>query len=330
MYRLDFKSLVSFVSENRDTRVMLTFHSIGDADSAASSIVLSKAFRNSEVVTPDAVTASTMRIINKVGYSADVISKDFMEDAQLIVMLDVNNFYDCGAFEPRLSGFNGDILIIDHHAETDVSNSNVHAFNDESYNSASSIVLDLLKALGVAISPDDAKLLAIGIISDSAELRNADARTFAQIGELLKMSNASYQSILGNIEATPSPEIRARTINDLFKSSISIEGDLLVMYGRAHQHANIAGDDAIKIGADIAIFYAENEGRITFSARMRQGLDKELGVHLGELMKRLAYIISGTGGGHPCAAGAYGTRTGMAQEFINSMMENILKNRGGG
>jgi nanoRNase/pAp phosphatase (c-di-AMP/oligoRNAs hydrolase) len=67
------------------------------------------------------------------------------------------------------------------------------------------------------------------------------------------------------------------------------------------------------------------EGReVSFSARMRPPLDRKLHLHLGVLMQSLAKIINGTGGGHPCAAGAYGPLTSKGREFEDKFRERIL------
>ena len=327
MHKIDFNTLVARITEGKDRKTMLTFHSIGDTDSVASAMALSRAFANSRVVAPDLVTANALRLLAKTGHGGNPISSGFAEDAQQVIMLDVNDFAECGPFEQKLASFTGDIIIIDHHAETSIKNDNVYIFNDESYNSASSIVLEVLRALGIPVGQNDAKLLSMGIISDSADFRNADSLTFTQIGYLLGVLKTDYVSILREMERIPPPEIRAKTIRDIARASTFLHNDLLVMHGRAHQHANIAADDAIKLGADVALFYVESDKGVTFSARMHQGLDKRLGVHLGVLMKRNARLLEGSGGGHPCAAGAYGPNSGAIQEFINTFFQEVLKGR---
>ena len=91
--------------------------------------------------------------------------------------------------------------------------------------------------------------------------------------------------------------------------------------------ANMDADDAIKVGADVSLFYSISSNEISFSARLRPLLDKERGIHLGKVMASLAPIIKGHGGGHPCAAGAYGRESDAAQEFVNSFISTVLNSK---
>ena len=53
---------------------------------------------------------------------------------------------------------------------------------------------------------------------------------------------------------------------------------------------------------------------------MQPYLDKKLGIHLGSLMQEAGSMLEGNGGGHPCAAGAYGP----AKDNINIAANRIL------
>jgi nanoRNase/pAp phosphatase (c-di-AMP/oligoRNAs hydrolase) len=258
----------------------------------------------------------------RLGFDERMLTKEFDDSAEIIILLDVNNFDDCGAFKEKLDSCKSKILIIDHHLSQGKAKENILVFNDESYNSAASIVYEALKSTGFKLSKETAELLALGIISDSAEFKNASAQTFSELGDLLRIANMNYTSLLPIIQRIASAEARRDSIIDLFNSRLTIIAGLLCISGRARDHANQSADNAIRIGADITLFHAMNN-EISFSARMRPPLDKELGLHLGELMKRHAPIINGHGGGHPCAAGAYGTDFTKADEFIKAFISEV-------
>jgi nanoRNase/pAp phosphatase (c-di-AMP/oligoRNAs hydrolase) len=206
-----------------------------------------------------------------------------------------------------------------------VPKSNVLAFNDESYNSTASIVYELLKPMGVMITKATAELLTLGILSDSAEFRNATCKTFVQVGELLNIANLDYASLLPIMHHMASVASREESIKDLLGAKTNVVAGLLFVSGTAKGHANQSADDAIKIGADMALFHSVGRHEIAFSARLRPPLDKELHLHLGQVMKRIASTIGGSGGGHPCAAGAYGTSLSGADEFFNAFVSEVSK-----
>jgi len=319
---LDFEALKRTLLEYKARRVMLTFHSLGDTDSVASAFTLAEFFTNATVATPDFITTNSRRMLVRLGFDERRLTTAFDNSAELIIMLDVNNFEDCGQFKGKLESAKSKIMIIDHHLAQGNRKENLLLFNDESYNSASSIVYEALKEVGFKFTKETAELLALGIISDSAEFKNSSARTFSEMGDLLRMANMNYASLIPILQRIASPEARRDSIIDLFNSKPTIISGLLCITGRARDHANQSADNAIRVGADIALFHALNN-EISFSARMRPPLDRELGLHLGELMKSLSPIMNGHGGGHPCAAGAYGPDLTKADEFSRAVIDAV-------
>jgi nanoRNase/pAp phosphatase (c-di-AMP/oligoRNAs hydrolase) len=326
MERINIEALRFILKENRDQRVLFTFHSFGDTDSVSSALALASYLKNSTVATPDLITSNCARILRRLGVDPDTtIGRKFDDTAKLVVLLDVNNFEDCGSFRFRLEEFRGQILVIDHHAPKGIEKDDVQVFNDETFNSASSIVYEVLKGIGGTIDQKTAKLLLSGIISDSADLKNTTAETFVQMGELLKIAETDYVSFLEELQHIAEAQARERTFEDLKHATAEVMEGLFFVYGRAHAHANLAADAAVKYGADVAIFYTENK-EFSVSARMRPPLDKRYGIHLGVLMKALAPTVHGTGGGHPCAAGAYGPEEAAdPSEFIRKLMSEIIR-----
>lgn len=323
MRRLDLDSLKSILKQFRERKVMLTFHSMGDTDSVSSAFALHEYFPRSIIASPDYITSNSRRTLEKLGYTADSIQQSFVHSADLIIMLDVNNFRDCGPFKDELEAFGKPILIMDHHVLHEGAASNVSVFNDESYNSAASIVYDVLQELGFGLSLPAKKLIATGILSDSAEFRNSSPKSFMQIGEILRDTHITYPDLLRFIQHIASVENRAEAIEDLFSASVTVRSKLLFIIGTARFHANHLADDAIRIGADASLFSSFTENGIAVSARLRPPLDRERSVHLGIVLSKLAPLIGGQGGGHPCAAGAYGTNPqGMkrlTQQFISEI-----------
>jgi len=323
MREIDLASLNEMVKSSRNKRTILTFHSIADTDAVSSAFALKGFFKNASIATPDFITGNSKRILEKLEFDPGIITTKFDDSAELVILLDVNNFEDCGAFKSKLESFKGTILIIDHHTPNEIKNNNVTMFNDESFNSAASIVYKVLKSTDFVLDKNTANLLTTGIISDSAELRNAFPETFIQIGELLERSEIDYQSMLLEMHHIASPHSREEFIRDLFKCKVSIVENLLILSGSTQIHANKTADDAIRIGADAALFYTVKENEISFSGRLRPPLDKTRGINLGKIMKSLAPLINGQGGGHPCAAGAYGPKIQGKEEFIDTFMARI-------
>lgn len=325
MQELDFGSLMRMIGEASGKKTIITFHSIGDTDSVSSSFALREMLKNATVSMPDFITGNSRRILNKFGFNEHEITQSFDKNAEYVILVDVNNFADCGTFSDELDSFEGTIIIVDHHTPNSIGKGNVFVFNDESYNSTASIVYEMMKSGGSKVDKNTARLLAAGIISDSAELRNAFPTTFVQLGELLQKGEIDYQSLLLDMHHIAPAQNREEFIHDLFGSKILNNGKFLMLYGSAHVHANKIADDAIRIGADAALFHTINKKEVSFSARLRPPLDREYGINMGRLMKSLGPLIDGQGGGHPCAAGAYGSKISCAEEFIRRFISEITE-----
>lgn len=319
------KELADVIARYRERRAMITFHSVGDTDALSSAFILSKLFRSCTIATPDRITSNSRRMLRDNGYNLDTIATAFDLEAELIVLVDVNNFEGCAMFAEYLETTKSQILIIDHHAPIPITAENVTAFNDETHNSAASIIFDLMEMIGERLNEHEARLLLMGIISDSAEFKNSTPKTFTQIGKLLQIGNTDYPSLLEQMFIEPDPRTRERSIRDLFGAKVLIGKGLLILYGSTLGPANIAADNAIRVGADLAIFRSEHGNEVSLSARLKPPADRRYNLHLGKIMKRLSTIINGTGGGHACAAGAYGTRKDAGDRFIEEFIKVVLE-----
>ncbi len=320
--KIGFNELVSLLSGSVGKSTMITFHSIADTDSISSAFALSKILKNSQIRVPDFMTSNSKFVLESAGVGLEMFKTGFMDDAELIVLVDVNNFDDCGNFAEQLKKESDKVVIIDHHAISDSGNSMI--FNDERYNSTASIVYDIMEAFGIKPDMQTSELLIMGIYSDSAEFRNAEAKSFMQIGKLLDICGMDFQTLITKLSHIASPEARARTIDELFDAETAIRNGLLYVKGATSVHAAIAADDAVKIGADIALFYSESSSEVAFSARCRPAMDYMGDIHLGVVMKKAAKSIDGVGGGHPCAAGAYGPNKDGKYDFIKAFEDIVF------
>lgn len=322
MRKLVFGELCDLLRKYRNRKVVLTFHSIGDRDGVGSAAALSSFFADAVVATPDFITNNAKKMLEYAGRGRRMETR-FPEDADLAIILDANTPAVLGEFRERIEKFRGALLVIDHHAPHDDFSGEVSTFNDETYNSTASIVYDVMKALGAEVSKDSAFLLLNGIIADSADLRNSSPKTFRQIADLLEISKIEYSFISEYFHASVQVANRYETVEDIYASKAEVVGDYVLMYGRARSHANIAADAALNLGADAAVFWVTSEREASLSARLLSPLDKKLGIHLGVVMQGVAGIVGGTGGGHACAAGAYGPKRDAAQDAGEAVVRKI-------
>ncbi len=323
MADITYNGLLEKIREGRGRRVGVSFHSMGDTDAIASALALSYIFDDIKIISPDRMTANAERIKDILGFKEfKMINSINKNDFDLIILVDVNNIEGCGRIKEQLRAFGKDIIIIDHHLKKDNAK-NFIVFNDEQFNSTASIIFELLKDLKIKLDSKIANMLAMGIISDSAEFKNTTPKTFIQLGELFSIAGINYITLMDMTRHISPAEERIKTINDIRNASVSVVNNMLLMKGAAHAYSNLAAESALRIGADVAIFGSRSESEISFSARLRPNLDQKYNIHLGSIMDKLSKIIDGSGGGHPCAAGAYGKNKDKFEEFINAFISEI-------
>jgi nanoRNase/pAp phosphatase (c-di-AMP/oligoRNAs hydrolase) len=321
---LSFDGVLDFFDRNRGSRFLLTFHTIGDRDGVAAALGLSEMLNDSVVATPDFITNNAKHMLEKAGYNARIGSR-FPNDAETAVILDANRMELMGEFERKLKRFSGEVLFIDHHSPPKAIPKNASLFNSEEYNSASSIVYDILKSGGVKVSASAARVLVNGIVADSADFQNSSARTFMQISELLDSAGMLYSEVVENVHGAQSPGIRDMVLKDLFSAHVAQYGNYLLVTGEAQFQANTAAETALRVGADAAVFWSVRKSEASVSARLRSPLDKKLSINLGAVLGEAGKILQGTGGGHPCAAGAFGRKKAGILDAGNYVINSIKK-----
>ena len=330
MKRISFEQLCNIIKERRNRKVLITFHAIGDRDGVASAVALSKFFSSSIVVTPDFITGNAKRMLDESGYTKK-IRPGIQDNVDFVIIMDANRLAALGDLGETLAKSKYDILFIDHHLAPDYTQKEDGRllFNDEKFNSTSSIIYEIMKRAGMTVDKQSAMLLVNGIIADSADFQNSTPMTFMQISELLNIAGMNYSDVAEYFHENVSAADRKLLLRDFSSAKNEVVRKYLFVYGEARTHANVVAEIAIDAGADASLFWSVKKNEASISVRLRSPLDERLSMHLGKIMKKIGPILEGDGGGHPCAAGAYGPnklRIGEAvSESINIIKEQLSK-----
>lgn len=318
---INLRELSEILEQNRDRKVVLTFHTVGDRDGVGAAVALSSYFSEAAVITPDFITNNARRMLDKSGNKQKIKGK-LPDNVDLIIVLDTNTTEQLGRIKKAVKAAKGKVIFIDHHLRPKKPEEATF-FDSEGYNSASSIVYELLKRLNHQIDASTAMLLLNGIISDSADFKNSTPLTFKQVSELLTTARLTYPEVMDQFNDNSKPEEKFRLIQNLLFSKIELLNGYILMYGETATHANAVADAAIKLGADAALYWLKGDKEISVSARLRPPLDTKLSMHLGVVMQETGELLGGNGGGHPCAAGAYGPNKERGGKAIEEALRQI-------
>lgn len=317
---LSHNDLLNFLIQNKEQKFLITFHSMGDRDCIGAAVGLREYLSKSVIATPDILTGTSRRVLESLSDKPEILTGKLPKDIFGVIIVDANNFEALSDFGVKIKALKKPILFLDHHAIHKEENSKAMIFNDEGFNSTSSLVTSLLHKLGVRPSRDAAVTLLNGIIADSFDFYNMHTLTFRQVAELLENAGVSYSKFLEEFGERVPAQQRADSIRDLRAATSEVVGDYLLVYGLGSTHASIAAETAIKVGADAAVFWIIGAKEVSISARLKPPLDKKLSIHLGKMMQGIEGLLGGSGGGHPGAAGAYGPNKANAKKAADKIL----------
>ena len=173
-------------------------------------------------------------------------------------------------------------------------------------------------------SPQAASWLCLGILSDSARLLHADARTFGTLARLLEHADADYEQLLNLLSRPQNAQSRAAVLEGLRQSTWKLEGEWLLASAAVSSHESHVADALIGAGADVAFAGTADKKGTRISARLRPSLAARL--DLPAVMAKVGRGLGGMGGGHPAAAGASGPNGAK----LNEAMAMALRLAAGG
>ncbi|MFA4982991.1 MAG: DHH family phosphoesterase, partial [Candidatus Micrarchaeia archaeon] len=253
------------LSSIKAKRIVLTFHSLGDIDAAASAIALSRFIGKKCIIAPpDKPNSGARKLLDYCGAQTILSSEAKITSEDFIIALDSAS----PSLLPHLSGIQPDLLI-DHHSRTGGEIAAKKRIIDESASSTCEILHFLLKPTDKITSI----ALLMGIISDTANFKSATPRAFEAASALLSHSGLSYSQIHSLAGAPESFGERVEALRSCQSVSSEKVGNFIIATAMAKSHEAHFADMLTHLGADIAFVGCEAEsGGARISARMRDSL----------------------------------------------------------
>jgi phosphoesterase RecJ-like protein len=308
----------------KGSRILLVSHQQADPDGVGSALVLSEVLgrmgARTEVVLPEGMNKLSQLLLERYGRE---VSTSIHLQPDLVVMVDASSFDHLGKVGEEVRG--KPILLVDHHLEVEGMREGVEvSWVDEEATSSAEMILRLVKELGETLSPQQAQLLLVGILTDTAGLRLARNSTLEAVCELIRYG-ADYRQAL---EALKLPEDRSRRIA-MLKAAQRMEirtlGDYVVVFSELSAFEADAASVLLRLGADLSFVGSEEKGEFRISGRATPELCESTGLHLGALMQETGRFFGGSGGGHPGAASSTGKGTlKEVKRFLLSQLQRIL------
>lgn len=323
------KELAGFLTDaaRHGQRILVLCHHNADPDATGSSLVLADVLgqlgARAQAGVSEGINAISQNILKAFGRE---IAINPPLNADLAVLVDTSSLEHLGKLGEELKQRKLKFAIIDHHrpAEGREQLASFY-FVREDFAAEAELILQLVKVLGVKLTPEQASLLLAGIISDTGHFKFAKGHTFEAVDALLK-AGADYGRVLEAMQLPDNISKRIAMVKAAGRSELlRIHGHLVVFSELGSFEAD-AASMLVRIGADVAFVGSEEKGGIRLCGRARQEILRATRLHLGELMEELGKEFGGSGGGHAGAASMQGKgRLDALRKYLFKTLEQKLK-----
>ncbi|WP_297073474.1 bifunctional oligoribonuclease/PAP phosphatase NrnA [Thermococcus sp.] len=318
--------LKRFLEKSRNKSFLLLCHHNADPDSLGSAIAFARYLRSIGVKkirigVAQSVSSYAKRLLT---FSPVPVEKNPRVEEDVIVIFDTSSIEQ---LEPIEIPEGKTVVLIDHHVEKERPIKADIAIIDSSRTSTAEIVWELFKYFRFA-DEESVKVLLAGVVTDTANFRFANAKTFKAVSEMLEL----FPIQMGEISQLVAPVTDENTDNAkrmaVLKACQRLEirkfRRYVIAISKVSAYESYACKVFLQLGADIAIVGSEKNG-VRISARAKESLVKK-GLHLGKIMEKVGPIIEGSGGGHAGAAGANGkANLDKAIKLILKEIEKFLR-----
>ncbi|WP_456398413.1 DHH family phosphoesterase [Palaeococcus sp. (in: euryarchaeotes)] len=309
-------------AKERDYSFLLLCHHNADPDSLGSAIAFSRYLHKLGLEYRIGVAQSVSSYAKRLLNFAPVEKNPYVKE-DVVVIFDTSSLEQLEPVKiPKKDG--KFVIVIDHHVEKENPIKGDIVVIDSSRTSTAEIVWELLKYLNF-YDEIAARAILAGIVTDTANFRFANARTFKTVGEIQALFNIPMGEIY-NLIAPVSDEAldiakRMAILKACQRMEIKKIGKYLIALSKVSAYESLACKVFLQLGADIAVVGSEKKG-VRISARAKESLVKK-GLHLGRLMEKIGPIIEGSGGGHSGAAGANGKKN--LEDGIRFLVDELEK-----
>ncbi|NJE10033.1 bifunctional oligoribonuclease/PAP phosphatase NrnA [Thermococcus sp. MAR1] len=318
--------LKRFLQRSLDKSFLLLCHHNADPDSLGSAIAFalylkSLGVKSVRIGVAQSVSSYAKRLLT---LSPVPLEKDPLVREDVVMIFDTSSLEQLEPIEiPR----GKTVIVVDHHLEKEKPIKADISVVDSSRTSTAEIVWELFKYFGF-YDETAVKALLAGIVTDTANFRFGNAKTFKAVSEMLERFPIQMGEIFQLIAPVSDENIDQAKRMAILKACQRLElkkfRKYIIAVSKVSAYESLACKTFLNLGADIAVVGSEKKG-VRISARAKENLVKK-GLHLGKIMEKVGPIIDGSGGGHAGAAGANGkTNLDGGIKLILREIERFLK-----
>lgn len=321
-----FHSLAQTLTKISSSNVSIITHSGGDPDSIGAAFVAGNIIAKLSGREPPPITVpeGETSLANSILQHLRANSLEEVGESDYYILIDVGSLGQLGPSASQVAEKGPRVVVIDHHSFVqDNYPKGAQLFIREDYPSTSEIILDLCTSMGYTLSVVEAEALFLGLYYDTARLSIATKQSLLRMCQLTE-KGIEPKTLLSEVEAGMDISERIARLKSAERMSLFRVGEWLVALSDVGSYHSSAARSLLHLGAHVSVVAGEDSSQVTLALRSAQDFFQKTGVSLGkDLCPEIASAFSGSGGGHPTAAGA--RCRGSAQEVLDFTLKLICR-----
>jgi len=289
---------MEFFNEFKGKKLLFLAHQNADVDAIASILLLKRLLGSGDLAVAGGVSLGARHLVPS---DAELLINPDVSSYDLVVLVDSSTIDQLEGVD--LSKANT-LVTIDHHApHASITAIAKKAFIMPECISCTEVIYRVFSPI---LDKEGARLLLLGIISDSARLRIAPNAVFLLVAKLLSEHKLDYSSLCDSLDVPLQLSERIACIKGAQRAELHRVGKYLVLTAKMSSFEASVARSLVSLGADVA-FVASDSNQARVSARARITFIREYDLHLGkDIMNQVGALLGGSGSGHDAAAGANG------------------------
>jgi nanoRNase/pAp phosphatase (c-di-AMP/oligoRNAs hydrolase) len=307
-------------------RILLLTHRHADADALCSAAVLKslldKQFKV-EIGIPDSLNSEAKRIAKKFNVSVSLNPK--LKRFDCIILVEVSSKEMLGSLKKEFQSFEGKKYLIDHHAVTKFPGiPSSHKMLDSKAISTTELLFHLLYKSPVKLTGWQANLLALGLMSDSAQFTTATPFTFLAMYFLLSHGDLSYADLKALLSPRHDFSGKIASLKAVKGARIFRLGSFVAVNVPSGSGSDVL-DQLIVLGADIAVQTIEHSDHQTvLTVHANNYFISKTHINLTKnVVQVLATLFKGSFGGHQAVAN-FSCFNVHGEEVLNAFLNELL------
>lgn len=298
-------------------------HANADPDALASSIAIRSIVESvtnyrPPIIFPSGISKVSKRVLDYAKVNVNFY-EEIIDNIKALIIVDTATLSQFGALCNDVIQFKDRIFLIDHHLPSIELTRLCYGSIIKEEVATSVIVYEISREIRVKLPKTELFLILSGILFDTRRFMVASSTALRVASEIVE-SGVSYTTVINSLQQEMDVSERIARLKAAKRARFYRFDDWIVAVTNVSSFEASAARALIGLGADVVFVASEKDGTVRVSARCTNSFYEKTGISVGyQVLRRVAEILGGSGGGHHLAGGA--TVSGNSETVLEKCLE---------